>query len=175
MASSTKTCGTGANDASAGVEAWVDFTNITAQDDTPGTSDVFGFGDETQYLKATNFGFAIPGGATIDGVECIWRGQMSSGTGTVVEAKLVKGGTISGTDQSASETFSGGGYADVTIGSSSNLWGTTLSDSDVNGSTFGCVLRGNDGGGIDTYLIDVVKMTVHYTEASGLTYFFMSF
>lgn len=167
MASDTQTAGTGANDASAGSAAWSSTSNITADDGSPADASTFGFGGDTQYLKATNFGFSIPAGATIDGVVATWEARVDSGSTTIIEAKLVKGGTISGTDQSSSESVTSS-WTMINIGSSSNLWGTTLSVSDVNNSGFGCVFRTADVPFAATgHLVDVVKMTVYYTTSSG--------
>lgn len=46
-----------------------------------------GSGGQSKYLKCTNFGFAIPGGATIDGVEVIIYGQ-NSGTIYIDHVKM---------------------------------------------------------------------------------------
>lgn len=67
--------------------------------------------------------------------------------------KMVKGGTIGGTDQSAAATWS----IDPTetydsFGSASNMWGQTLVPSDVNGSTFGVALGVKFGATISHYL-----------------------
>ncbi|MBI4614481.1 MAG: tail fiber domain-containing protein [Planctomycetes bacterium] len=57
--------GTLANDASIGTIPWTGPGNAASSDNTYATAAGAG---TTQYLKATNFGFSVPGTATIDGI-----------------------------------------------------------------------------------------------------------
>ncbi len=61
--------GTGADDAAIGTRTWSNPGNITSSNNTYATATSSGGGNSTtHYLKATNFGFSIPSGATIDGI-----------------------------------------------------------------------------------------------------------
>ena len=71
------------------------------------------------------------------------------------DIKIVKGGTISGTNQSADADWPNPTDNVVTFGSASNLWGVTLKATDVNASTFGFVIACrpiSDGTPISHYL-----------------------
>jgi hypothetical protein len=156
--SSTKFAGTGADDASIGTSTWNNPGNITAADSVVTTAGFPGIGAISHYLRASNFGFAIPGTATITGISVdIWRT-----CGGVVHdnaVKLVKGGVISGNDKSTATNWNGQGL--VTYGSQGDLWGLTLTPTDVNDSTFGFALSGV-AGNLNTANVDYIKITVYY-------------
>ncbi|MCE9565864.1 MAG: hypothetical protein K8U57_27885, partial [Planctomycetes bacterium] len=83
----------------------------------------------TYLLQATNFGFAIPAGATITGVTVTYRGKVSNDAVTgnlrLRDIYLLKAGTQAGTNQTNSANLT---TTDTTYtrGGSSSLWGTTL-------------------------------------------------
>lgn len=60
--------GTGADDASVGTITWSNPGNITASDNTYATNLTGCITSVSHYLKATNFGFSVPAGATITGI-----------------------------------------------------------------------------------------------------------
>lgn len=64
-----------------------------------------------------------------------------NGVVSVIEEsiKIIKGGVISGTDQSTGGAITGS-YATYTFGSSSNLWGLSWAASDINATTFGVAI-----------------------------------
>lgn len=162
--------GTIGTDSSVGTATWTSTSNIGANDNSTANCQFTGDnGQDSEYIKGTNFGFSIPSGATIDGI-IVEVGGNSNIFGTVDDhsVRLVKGGTIggdnkaSGTDYTTSET-------NRTYGSSSDLWGLSFTDSDINNSTFGVVYSGNRVVGTDnlTLLLDYIRITVHYTEGAS--------
>jgi len=166
-------CGTGANDASAGTVSWNNPGNIVSSNNVYST--VVGGSGSTQskYLKATNFGFSIPSGATIDGIVVEFERKASQSSGNNVkdsEIKIVKGGTIQTTNKADTATNWSTTEAYFTYGSSTELWGTTWTDSDINASDFGVVLKAvltYSGKGSVTASVDHVKITVYYTTGGG--------
>ena len=67
--------------------------------------------------------------------------------------KLIKGGTISGDEKSTGALITfGPPYVNNDWGSSSDLWGLTLSDTDVNASNFGVGISVSGNLGISHYL-----------------------
>jgi hypothetical protein len=66
--------------------------------------------------------------------------------------KLIKGGTISGTDKSAGATWSVDVEETVSFGSTSDLWGITLTPTDVNASNFGVGISAKDTTTVSHYL-----------------------
>lgn len=167
--------GTGSTAARGGnVGAWTNASNVLASDNSYAT----GYGlsgvspTYTNYLTATNFGFSIPSGATIDGIVVEIERKAIGGVPFHIKdsiLSLIKGGTISGdnkasgTDWDTTETY-------YSYGSSSDLWGLTLTDTDVNASTFGVALSvgaGATGKGSAAVVVDHIRITVYYTAAGA--------
>ncbi|MBC7856903.1 MAG: hypothetical protein IAF94_26025 [Pirellulaceae bacterium] len=153
--------GTLANDASIGFSSWTNTGNAAASDNSYSTNNV-GPTFQTNYLKATNFGFSIPAGATIDGIVVeIERKESGANIARDNRVRIVKGGTIGSTDKaSGTEWPTSDAYA--TYGSSSDLWGATWTASDINASNFGVVLSVL-GLGTGTASVDHFRITVYYT------------
>lgn len=180
--------GTGADDSSIGSSAWSLPGNITADDNSlsqaAGSTATSPTTLTTHYLKATNFGFAIPAGATINGIQFGFEKYQHVGTGsptgTVVDAavRAVKGGVIGSTDRKDGTTqwhvVFGVSFTDAPTyhGSSSDLWGTTWLASDINSSTFGCAISAlitKTGGKASKKVnaaIDVIVAQITYTPAA---------
>lgn len=148
---------------------WVSASNATASDNSYVTTSVGTTGAAaSDYLQATDFDFAIPSGATIDGIIVEVEGKSSDGLGGDDDARLMAGSGIVGSDQGPGAGFpTSDTYA--TYGSSSNLWGTTWSDTDINATTFGFSLsvRKLSGFGGSNVSVDHIRITVHYTEAAA--------
>lgn len=136
---------------------------------TPGTT--------TDDLSLSGFGFSIPAGAVIDGIEVSVEGHSGGGGAaipTFVPALAKVVGFFSG-------SFSVGGGMGIpatppsccTIivdGSLTDLWSQTWSPADVNAATFGVDIYGTDLAAVsaDAYAIDHVFITVHFTPGAGL-------
>lgn len=128
----------------------------------------------SHYLDAENFGFSIPADATINGIVVEfsrWRSSANVSDNTI---KLVKGGVVSGDNKST-----GANWPNIVIdpgtyesfGSSSDLWGLSLTPNDVNASNFGVVLstknvKGGVGSSSPTARVDHIRITVYYTASS---------
>lgn len=156
-----------------GDQAWSNPGNAATTNNTYATFTDSSAG--SNYLKAVNFGFAVPSGATINGitVEIERKANVSAGGGggariTDLNVKLVKGGTVSGSNK-ASATRWTTSEAYFTYGGAADLWGLTLTDADVNASNFGVVLSvvGNLADGSETGSVDHIRMTVTYTGGAG--------
>lgn len=160
--------GTFADDNSVGVVAWTTVSNAASSNNTYAGC-YLSAGAAGHYLKCTNFGFAIPGGSTIDGVIVIVECYTSQKGIEDNAAYLVKGGSIVGSnkknallwDDSVDTNMSHGGVAD--------LWGTTLTVSDVNASDFGFVIQVTNVSSkfSGNAYIDHITITVYYTEGGG--------
>lgn len=157
--------GTGANDASYGTTAWTNPGNVTANDGTDATCGVAS-GDTSQYLKSTNFGFAIPSGATIDGIIVKWERAVTMGTAADARVRIVKGGVIGATEKSVGAIWAPAMQLD-SFGGAADLWGESWSYSDINASDFGAVVAGLETSGFAgcTLAVDYCEITVHYTAA----------
>lgn len=155
--------GTVVSDNSYGNNTWSNPGNAAASDDT--RADAATFMDSTEYLKATNFGFSIPSGATVDGIEVfIERRDINNPGGSMDDrVRIVKGGTVGSTDKADGATEWPTTDGTATYGSSSDKWGETWTRTDINATDFGMVLASTDGGGSGAPEVDHISITVHYT------------
>ncbi|MCT4562066.1 MAG: hypothetical protein N4A41_11895 [Crocinitomicaceae bacterium] len=163
------------NDASVGTLTFSNPTNGLLSDDSYASVLAITLGPtNSQYLKATNFGFSIPADATIKGVTAqIEKSQLSLtallGIQSVVDnaVRLVKSGVATGNNKAAAGNWA---YTDATTtyGSSSDLWGLTLTPSDVNNSNFGVAISSTMTGifaivnVLPVAYVDQVTMSVTY-------------
>ena len=167
--------GTGDNITGVGNYSWSNTGGITANDNNSASVDV-GAGRYrlTNYLGATNFGFSIPAGATINGIEVSIGRYSDGGPGdrnmdNIV--RLVKGGTITG-DNKANDGVNWPTAEEVaTYGSSTDLWDETWSPSDINASNFGVVLsvENTNSRSYRMAYVDYIQITVTYTLLPELT------
>ena len=162
--------GTAADDSTVGAVAWANPGNAVTHDGVRATATLTST-QISHYLKATNFGFAIPSTATIVGVVA-----EITATGAPAYAiddnsvKLVKAGTVQGSDRNRGDLL--WSYTEVwrSYGSDSDLWGSTLAASDINNSGFGVAISVIANQGVAAVAsVDAVRITVYYTLASGFT------
>jgi len=126
----------------------------------------------THYLKATNFGFAIPAGSTINGIKAEIESALDPGSVAIESAiRIVKAdGSISTTNKSIGVTVpSSDTY--VVYGGASDVWGESWSSTNINDADFGVVVSYTGTQGI--VLIDHIRMTVYYTLGGGGAFFQM--
>lgn len=148
---------------------WTNPARITANDLSYATSVAGSSGfQQTWVLYGTTFGFAIPAGATILGITATVRGKVGT-TGNADDNNSFEGVflTKNGTDPIGSNKGTGGVVftntaADYTYGSSSDLWGTTWTPTEVNASTFGLFWSARVKS-FDTLSIDSFTLTVTYS------------
>ena len=124
----------------------------------------------TQYLKGTDFGFAIPNNAVILGIEVAVECQkdllLGSGSAQAIAARIVKGGTVGATDRSGSGVLPDGPTDGVvTYGGSSDLWGETWTATDINSAGFGFAFRASAIAAI--VFVDAMSITVFYSTDCG--------
>ena len=150
------------NDPSTGTDPWNNPQGAAVSDDNKafiGSPTNF----NTYYLKATGYGFAIPNGAVIEGIQVDVE-KLGAFPAFDTAARIVKGGAIGATDKSnpASWTFPDNV---VTYGGSSDLWGETWTAAAINGANFGFALAAF---GSDTFIaVDAISITVFYSTNCG--------
>ncbi len=117
----------------------------------------------TKDLLGSAYGFSIPSDATINGIEFSARWQMADWPAGTCTWYVYKWGSRVAT------TFTGGFNAVsaniVTKGSSTELWGTTWTPTEINASDFGTAHAISGNGSGNGVLIDFHKVTVYYTTA----------
>lgn len=152
--------GTVVSDGSFGTAVWSDPANAQASDDLYATTSPGG--NPTQYLKATNFGFTLPATAVIIGISADVERLSAAGTVFDASVRIVKGGVATGTEHAnPPSSFWPDADAIATYGGAADLWGTTWTAADINGSGFGVAVSGTDS--FDVAAIDHITITVTYS------------
>ena len=147
---SDNTTSTGANAGSGGT-SWTNPNSIQSTDGSVASvsavlSALSIITTTTDYLDVTNLGLNVPSGNTICGVAVTINRQTFSlltlGTSTVSDnsIQLLKGGVRVGAEHAATGVAWPTSPGTATYGGSSDLWGTTLTPADVNGSGFGVAI-----------------------------------
>ena len=163
--------GTATNDNSFGTMAWANPGNITASDDSVShVENTYAGSSNSNYLKGTNLGLAdgdIPAGATIDGIEVRFeiRDWIDGDPSTVQSCRLVKADGSIGTTDRASDDDIPSSDAYISKGGASDLWGETLSDSDVKDSDFGFVIAVTMPEQWNEANVDNFQVKVYYSAA----------
>ncbi|MFZ2049017.1 MAG: hypothetical protein WAV25_01845, partial [Minisyncoccia bacterium] len=150
------------DDAAIGTTVWNAPGNASASDNA------YSFvssnpGATSHYLKATNYGFAIPNDAVINGILVEVERKMSGPTPNITdnEIKIVKSdGSIGTTNKSTGALWTTTDTY-VPYGGSSDLWGETWTPADINNANFGAVLSVITT--LRTANVDHIRITVYYT------------
>lgn len=151
-----------ANDSISGSSAWSNPTNAqgaSAWNNTNASCPV----DKTtsHFLRFTAYGFAIPAGATIDGIVVEVARGVSGGSATTAAAILYKAGSQVGTAKTSGE------FGSATFGNATDLWGTSWTVAEINASGFGFGVQATGGSNGTTITMSGARITVHYTAAGG--------
>lgn len=171
MASVTKRAGSASNIQYPGSD-WTDVNTVDyvtdSYTDAQYVQNDISKGDVSDILRAYNFGFSIPADATIDGIIVSIKadGEDSTMKYNVVQLYGAAGFLVgSNLSDGSSVDDAYAGYKD--FGSSTNLWGTTWSDSDINDQDFGFGLVVQNTSTSLEYWCRAydVKITVYYTES----------
>lgn len=159
--------GTTSNDG-VGDTAWSNMGNATSSNNSYMTAALGSGTKTTQTGLFTNFGFAIPTGATILGVEVLGERKTSTGTrGKDQTVQLIKGGTQQGNNKASATAYTTSDVQ-VTYGGATDLWGLTLTYSDINASNFGVAFRANNNAsGSATVSVDVINIKVYYSAGDA--------
>ncbi|MBL0336185.1 MAG: T9SS type A sorting domain-containing protein [Chitinophagaceae bacterium] len=105
-----------------------------------------------------------------------WKKAPGLGIGASISdnvVKLVKGGSIGGTNHASGASWtSSDSY--FTYGSSSDLWGLTWTPADVNGAGFGVAVSATTSTGLVSLLlsaqVDHIRITVYYSVPLPVTF-----
>jgi hypothetical protein len=152
-----------ADDAATGLLAWSTVNNAKISDNNYSMASNYGFmPTELHYLKATNFGFSIPAGATINGIVVEVECSTSEETHDEIMAIIKADGTI-GSNVIALHNQWPISDAYRTFGGASDLWGETWSASGINDVDFGVAIAPKVYPMADAF-VDHIRSTVYYTE-----------
>ncbi len=161
-----------ANDTSIGAEDWSTPDGVETSGGSKAEVDLDD-NEISRYLKVTGFGFAIPSGATIDGIKVeVERDAQSANKIKDNSVKIVKGGVIGTENKADTSNFWGTSDLYVSYGSTTDLWSTTWTPADINASNFGFVFaaKKDTTEGSDTKArVDHIRITITYTPVADTT------
>lgn len=168
-----------ASDTRTGAGSYDDGTNWTNPGNVTGAGDnsCATYNEKGQnQIVLYNYGFNIPSAAAIDSIYVYVDGYGQNGVPNKrdFEAQLTKtGGTtnvgIGDLEENVRMTLAISCAASNEYSIEDNgLWGTTWTYSEINASSFGIIVKDDDGGNNELGL-DAVKITVVYTEAGGVS------
>lgn len=166
--------GTCVDDATLGATVWGGLTNVGSSNNVYATTTTAAtIGTKlTHYLKCTSYGFAIPAGATINGIAVGVERNISSTNRTTAKdnaMRIVKAGVIGAIDRSSATTYTA---ADVVAahGGTADLWGLVWTPDDINLSTFGAAFSASVAttrANARTVSVDHMPITVTYTPGAA--------
>lgn len=125
-------------------------------------------------ISISSLGFAIPAAATVTGItatfehKCSGSSSCSTGTSSGGKIQLTKvAGTGQGTNKGNSTTWDTIDSTE-TLGSSTDLWGSTWTGTDINAAGFGLVVVVlNSNSSTRTASIDYMALTVSYSPSGS--------
>lgn len=154
-----------------GLTSWVNPGNAAALDSVYATagldSDV---ARNSDYLKATGFGFTLAGCTSVLGITVQIFRRVSNTSRNVTDAgvMIVKGGTPQGNDKSLTSQWFSGTYA--TYGSSSDQWGVVFACADITAAGFGVATSAQTSCVAPCSVlaqVDHITITVDYSTSSA--------
>jgi len=150
-----------------GTKSWSNASRALTNDNSNATVSVDG--TTSRYLQCTNFGFAIPTGAVINGITVTVERKSSrtdNGGSRDAFVRLIKGGTIGTVDRATSTIYTTSNNVTEPHGSNTDLWGQTWTSTDINASTFGVAFaatKPSSSGRSHTVSVDVISVSVDYS------------
>jgi hypothetical protein len=167
-----KFAGTAANVDRDGKGDWSDVDNSKADDSNYATN-YNGKNTYGDWLRLTNFGFTvsdIPSGSTINGIEFIVGRYAAAAAIHDSAIYLRKTSGQTGSNMASATGWPTGSPAEATYGGSTNMCGTSLTQSDIVSTDFGIDLSTfNDNSSALFAYVDYIKIRVYYTEGGGAT------
>lgn len=144
--------------------AWLS-PSLALDADGNATTVTLGPDEKSASLVVTGFDLGVPAGATITGVRVTVRKRSTSDKVRDDDIKLYSGGSPRGDERKGSGKWPTS-FGDVSVGSASDLWSTTLTPSMVNDSGFGVTFRAkyDDSSGSGAAEVDAVSITVTYCD-----------
>src|SRR3990167_2031251 len=152
---------------SAGGQNWTNPSAVYASDDSRAYGVVQGAPSKyTKGLIARNFGFSIPTGSVINGIEVVIERQGDENYIRDQHVVIMTGSSSVGGARTSTDYWPVGTDESKTYGGNSDLWDESWTSSDINDYYFGVAISAYQvAGSGDTYArIDHISITVYYTE-----------
>lgn len=152
--------------------AWSDASSASGSSDDNATASVsLSYGNTSDYLKATDFGFSIPSGNNISGIQVGVEWSKTGGDIQDYEVVLVLGGSIAGSGNKATNSNLPSPEGTANYGSATDTWGQSLTAAAVNNSGFGVAIRvkrSDNGNSAKLAKVDRIYIKVyHAADVSG--------
>lgn len=146
---------------------WLTAANVFADDGSEAqiTAATFDANDVSYRLRATNWGFAIPAGATINGIVVEIDRRCFAGAAADYRVQLGRDITAPIGDNKASASAWPATSAVATYGSSSDTWAAGLTVGDLNTSLVVFLAVQATASNTDIG-VDFIRVTVHYTPVA---------
>jgi hypothetical protein len=161
----TRACGTGESNGGAGVYGWTTPANVQVDDANSAHVHMTDNGDESFYLYAHNFGFAIPDNAVVTDVSFSYsrRAEYNNRFKECNRAMHDASSNFNSVD-TPDGTYLTTAYVTRTHNGDSSYWHTTLNPALVNSANFGVGIRLAIviGGSVTAAYIQYVSCTVTY-------------
>ena len=148
-------------------DTWTQLGNIATSNNSnaemSAANDKLASGETSEYLKCTNFSYAVPVGAIITGVEIlIERKDQANKNVKDAEVRLVVGGAVVGSNYNKAGQWDA--ESTQTYGGAADLWGTGgLTVAQVNANDFGMVLSAVSNHNNSKPKVDLITVNVYYT------------
>jgi hypothetical protein len=144
--------------------AWGNPNNALTSNNADATVSVDG--DVSEALQCTNYGFSLPAGANILGIEVnVERASNRTQNGGSRDSSLLLlGGTLAGSDLATATTYTTTDVVEA-HGGATQTWGNSWTAAQINATGFGAALRvtkPSAGGAAHTVSVDHVQITVYY-------------
>jgi hypothetical protein len=143
---------------------WANPNNIFALDGALASVSLAA-GASSGFIEGNGYGFPIPANATILGIVVLAYVSASVNNKITDQfVRIVKGGFTAGTNHANGNAWTNA-VAPQTYGSSSDLWGTTWTPSDINSATFGAEISALNSDSVgQTANCDYIGIQVFYTQ-----------
>ena len=125
-------------------------------------------GDFLGLVSWTSFGFTIPTGSSIDGIEVLVQ-RYASGTGVSTSNAFLSGGSASSEDKADGNWPTSPASENAFYGGATDTWGLTWTAAEINAAAFGFTYSffNFDFFSARDAFMDTCKITVHYTEGGA--------
>jgi hypothetical protein len=151
-------------------DAWANPGNVVSDNgtETSITAATFDSPDISQILVVSNFGFAIPTNAVINGVTVeVDRRSIIANSGKDFRVQLANGTTFAsliGTNKAVPATIWPTTSTVATYGGATDVWGASLTPAIVNSSSFAVFFSAQANIANSDIGVDYIRVTVNYTE-----------
>jgi hypothetical protein len=149
------------DDDAVGNLSWGLVPNLFEYDGSTAVARDLAAGDQTHWLRASDFDFDVPSFATITGIQVTWR---RNGGDALVDrgVRLARRGTLVGVDRAIGTPWGGVDFG--LYGGADDLWDTTWTPADIDDPGFGTALsvgHGDEGGSASAH-VDTAQVTVFF-------------